>query len=90
MLLGSQVICSIYEILYVAHTRLGFGYQFNAIHDETNELFCAYKDMFETALSQNQEMRSLLGIYFPILNTLYVSSSNGSGVYQTANVNAAG
>lgn len=49
----------------------GFDYHFNAIQDETNELFCAYKEMFEIAISQGQELRSILGIYFPLLNTLY-------------------
>ncbi|KDQ53508.1 hypothetical protein JAAARDRAFT_39194 [Jaapia argillacea MUCL 33604] len=49
----------------------GFDYQFNAIQNESNELFCAYKDMFEVAISQGQGLRSLLGIYLPILDTLF-------------------
>ncbi|THH17329.1 hypothetical protein EW146_g3445 [Bondarzewia mesenterica] len=34
----------------------GFDYQFNAIQNESNELFCAYKDMFEVAISQGQSL----------------------------------
>ncbi|KAA1472890.1 cytochrome P450 [Dentipellis sp. KUC8613] len=50
----------------------GFDYQFNAIHNEDNELFCAYKDMFEVAVSQGQSMiKSVLGIYFPIINKIF-------------------
>lgn len=51
----------------------GFDYQFNAIQDETNELFCAYKDMFEIAVSQGSAFRSVLGIYLPVLNKIFVS-----------------
>ena len=52
----------------------GFDYDFNSIENDTNELFCAYREMFELAVSQNQNpMRQLLGIYFPIVNTLFVS-----------------
>jgi hypothetical protein len=51
----------------------GFDYQFNAIQSESNELFNAYKDMFEIAISQGQAFRTILGIYFPMANTLFVS-----------------
>lgn len=51
-----------------------FDYEFNSIEDATNELFCAYKDMFELAVSQNKNpMRQLLGIYFPIIDAVFVS-----------------
>ncbi|KAF8134634.1 cytochrome P450 [Boletus edulis] len=49
----------------------GFDYQFNAIQNESDELFCAYKEMFETALTQNNGFRTVLGIYFPILDLLF-------------------
>ncbi|TFY63818.1 hypothetical protein EVJ58_g3024 [Rhodofomes roseus] len=49
----------------------GFDYQFNAIQNETNELFSAYKEMFEVAISQQSgALRSLAVIYFPVLDTL--------------------
>jgi cytochrome P450 len=52
----------------------GFDYDFNSIEDDTNELFCAYREMFELAISQQTSpMRHLLGIYFPIINVLFVS-----------------
>ncbi|TFK22582.1 cytochrome-450 hydroxylase [Coprinopsis marcescibilis] len=43
----------------------GFDYQFNAIQNETNELFSAYKDMFEVAISQGSEFSTILSIYAP-------------------------
>ncbi|KAJ7845922.1 cytochrome P450 [Mycena leptocephala] len=49
----------------------GFDYNFNAIHDETNELFVAYKDMFEVAISQSTMFRTLLSIYLPTVNRLF-------------------
>ncbi|KAF5370085.1 hypothetical protein D9758_001087 [Tetrapyrgos nigripes] len=49
----------------------GFDYSFNAIQDETNELFSAYKDMFEIAISQGSLLRTLLSIYLPSLNQLF-------------------
>ncbi|TFY74251.1 hypothetical protein EWM64_g9761 [Hericium alpestre] len=49
----------------------GFDYQFNAIQNEDNELFCAYKDMFEVAVSQGQSLKAVLGLYFPIFDRLF-------------------
>ncbi|KAF9778030.1 cytochrome P450 [Thelephora terrestris] len=50
----------------------GFDYDFNSIKNDTNELFCAYREMFELSISQNQNvMRQLLSIYFPIVNVLF-------------------
>ncbi|KAJ3571759.1 hypothetical protein NP233_g3541 [Leucocoprinus birnbaumii] len=45
----------------------GFDYNFNSIQDESNELFLAYRDMFETALAQCNPVSTLLVIYFPWL-----------------------
>ncbi|KAJ8583795.1 cytochrome-450 hydroxylase [Rhizopogon salebrosus TDB-379] len=49
----------------------GFDYHFNAIQNESDELFAAYKEMFEIAVSQGDGVRTVLGIYFPFLNTLF-------------------
>ncbi|KAF7361970.1 Cytochrome-450 hydroxylase [Mycena venus] len=49
----------------------GFEYSFNSIQDETNELFVAYKDMFEVAISQGTMFRTLLSIYLPTINQLF-------------------
>ncbi|KAI0754478.1 cytochrome-450 hydroxylase [Daedaleopsis nitida] len=47
----------------------GFDYQFNAIHDESNELFLAYKEMFEIAVSQQGGgLWELVILYFPFLD----------------------
>lgn len=51
----------------------GFDYDFNAIQDETNELFAAYKDMFEVAISQGGIWRTIMLVYTPFLNRLFVS-----------------
>ncbi|KAJ6593806.1 cytochrome-450 hydroxylase [Mycena capillaripes] len=49
----------------------GFDYSFNSIQDETNELFIAYTDMFEVAISQGGPFRTLLSIYLPRINKLF-------------------
>ncbi|KAJ6474217.1 cytochrome-450 hydroxylase [Mycena sanguinolenta] len=49
----------------------GFDYSFNSIQDETNEVFIAYRDMFEVAVSQGTMFRSLLSIYLPTINQLF-------------------
>ncbi|EJF55866.1 cytochrome-450 hydroxylase [Dichomitus squalens LYAD-421 SS1] len=47
----------------------GFDYEFNAIHDESNELFAAYKEMFEIAVSQQGGgLWELAIVYAPILD----------------------
>ena len=50
----------------------GFDYQFSAIQNEDNELFNAYKNMFEVAISQSQDLRKTLNIYFPIFERFFV------------------
>ena len=51
---------------------LGFDYHFNAIQNEDNELFKAYKDMFEFAISQPGVLKSTIYTYIPLLNRLFV------------------
>ncbi|KAJ7703297.1 cytochrome P450 [Mycena rosella] len=53
----------------------GFEYNFNSIQDETNELFLAYKDMFEVAISQGTPFRTLLSIYLPSVNKLFADDT---------------
>ena len=63
-----------------ADGSLGFDYEFNSVEDETNELFCAYKEMFELAVSQNKStIRQVLVLYFPIIDILFVSEFHHSG-----------
>ena len=50
----------------------GFDYHFNAIQNEDNELFKAYRDMFEFAISQPGMLKSAIYTYFPILNRIFV------------------
>ena len=59
----------------------GFDYNFNSIEDDTDELFRAYREMFELAVSQQHNtMRQLLGIYFPTINVLFVSEHHQMAV----------
>ncbi|KAG5637994.1 hypothetical protein H0H81_002355 [Sphagnurus paluster] len=53
----------------------GFGYEFNAIKDETNELFCAYKEMFEVSISQGKITRTMMNIYLPFVSSLFPDKS---------------
>ncbi|KAL0575507.1 hypothetical protein V5O48_006462 [Marasmius crinis-equi] len=49
----------------------GFDYHFNAIENETNELFLAYKEMFEVAISQSSLLRTMMSIYCPAIQGLF-------------------
>ena len=52
---------------------IGFDYHFNAIQNEHNELFNAYKKMFEVALSQFRGLMTLAIIaYFPMYERFFV------------------
>ncbi|KDR75950.1 hypothetical protein GALMADRAFT_1331936 [Galerina marginata CBS 339.88] len=53
----------------------GFDYNFNAIEDESNELFCAYKEMFEVGISQSHPFRTIFRIYSPFLSSLFPDST---------------
>jgi cytochrome P450 len=58
-----------------SHWPSGFEYDFNAIQDESNELFAAYKDMFETAISQSSDLRTIIGVYVPFLKRWFPDAS---------------
>ncbi|KAF8622374.1 hypothetical protein AX15_007102 [Amanita polypyramis BW_CC] len=49
----------------------GFDYDFHAIQEDTNELFSAYKEMFEISISQTRMIRTLIGTYFPWVTALF-------------------
>ncbi|KAJ7209491.1 cytochrome P450 [Mycena pura] len=53
----------------------GFDYNFNSILDETNELFAAYRDVFEVFISQGSPFRILLSIYLPFVNELFADET---------------
>jgi hypothetical protein len=50
----------------------GFDYRFNAIENEHNELFTAYKNMFEVVLSPSRVLRHTINSYFPIFERYFV------------------
>ncbi|EJD02970.1 cytochrome-450 hydroxylase [Fomitiporia mediterranea MF3/22] len=49
----------------------GFDYSFSAIQHETNELFMAYKDMFEIAVSRGETLLDIAIVYFPWLEEYF-------------------
>ncbi|KAF8973329.1 cytochrome-450 hydroxylase [Flammula alnicola] len=53
----------------------GFDYNFNAIQNESNELFSAYKEMFEVAVSQSNPLRTIFRIYAPFISSLFPDST---------------
>ncbi|KZW00289.1 cytochrome P450 [Exidia glandulosa HHB12029] len=55
-----------FDIIGVA----GFDYDFGAIHDETNEVYRAYRDMFEVAVNGGQSLKSVAAIYCPLVDIL--------------------
>ncbi|KAF8525162.1 cytochrome-450 hydroxylase [Hysterangium stoloniferum] len=54
----------------------GFDYAFDAIQDETNEIYLAYRDMFDAALNRGQDWTTVAGVYFPIFNKYWRSEKN--------------
>jgi len=58
--------------ILVLKGSLGFDYNFNAIQNESNELFLAYKEMFEVAISQGVAVRNIIRIYAPWLDYVIV------------------
>ena len=53
---------------------LGFDYQFNAIENGDNELFRAYKEMFEISIAQAKGgLRAVLTLYVPFADWIFVS-----------------
>ena len=58
----------------VANYLVVFDYQFNAVENGENELFRAYKEMFEIGVSQQSgSWRAALKVYIPYHNVLFVS-----------------
>ena len=51
---------------------VGFDYQFNALEDETEEVYGAYRRMFDVA-DKGPELRGILELYFPIIRRFWVS-----------------
>lgn len=68
----SAVTCLVVHYLMQLVTRLGFDYHFNALQTQDNELFNAYKDMFEVAVSQSGSLRAAIIGFFPKFERLFV------------------
>ena len=72
---GAAGLCTLFlPRQFDANSASGFDYDFNSIEDDTNELFCAYREMFENAISQQRSsIRQLIIFYFPTFYVLFVS-----------------
>ncbi|KAG8963091.1 hypothetical protein FRC03_003456 [Tulasnella sp. 419] len=54
----------------------GFDYEFNAIENENNEVYLAYKNMFDVVINQNdQPLRSLATVLFPPIDWVMPSKA---------------
>lgn len=49
----------------------GFNYVFNAIENEDNAVYLAYKEMFDLAVNGGQNLRALGSIWYPWLDTIW-------------------
>lgn len=52
----------------------GFDYNFKALEHETEEVYSAYRRMFDVAAKEPQ-LKGILELYFPIIRTLWVSQT---------------
>ena len=66
----TRIVC---QLMMPLMLYSGFDYHFNAIQNEDNELFNAYKDMFEVSISQTRKLRKALDYYSPIFARFFVS-----------------
>jgi len=51
----------------------GFGYHFNALEHESEEVYLAFRRMLDVA-DKGPRMRGVLELFFPIIRTFWVSS----------------
>ncbi|KAG8868600.1 hypothetical protein FRB97_002177, partial [Tulasnella sp. 331] len=49
----------------------GFDYSLNALEKEDNELYLAYKAMFDSSINGGASLRSLAALVFPILDRIW-------------------
>lgn len=61
------------DVIRGSKRNTGFDYQFNAIQNESNELFNAYKDMFEVAITQGTALSTAIIVYAPWIHKIFVS-----------------
>ncbi|KAF9478728.1 cytochrome P450 [Pholiota conissans] len=50
----------------------GFGYDFHALKDESEEVYCAYRKMFRIA-DKGLNLWQILELYFPVLRKIFVT-----------------
>lgn len=52
----------------------GFDYHFNSLEDETEDVYLAYRRLFDMA-DKGAPLRTIIELYFPIIRKLWVCSS---------------
>lgn len=72
-LAGSPLLPSLFAVK--SNTCAGFDYNFNSIQDESNELFLAYKEMFDKVIGKSTFWGTLASVYLPTLFKIIVCFS---------------
>lgn len=52
----------------------GFDYHFNSLEDETEDVYLAYRRLFDMA-DKGAPLRTVIELYFPIIRKLWVCPS---------------
>ncbi len=65
------ITCASFDVMGLA----GFNYDFHSLQDETEEVYSAYRRMFNIA-NNGLGMRGILELYFPILRKIFVSDKS--------------
>ena len=71
--IAGELHATFHSVKNVDLPTLGFDYAFNAIDGESNELFSAYKEMFEVTLALGNPTRDIIRVYFPFIDTIFVN-----------------
>ena len=60
--------------IHSSYCNAGFDYKFNAIQNEENPVYLAYKRMFGMTLDQKRGMlNTMVDVYFPVFFKVFVS-----------------
>jgi len=65
------ITCASFDVMGLA----GFNYDFHSLQDETEEVYSAYRRMFNIA-NNGLGMRGILELYFPVLRKIFVSDKS--------------
>lgn len=72
----NQWVLSPPPLLHCRTKRLGFDYSFNAIGGERDQIYLAVRRLLEIAFVNDHKWDSIIGIYFPFFNRIWVRVLN--------------